>query len=42
MDEFYVEYNAGRPAHWKTFPQIVLETGEYSWTSFHLALMKPA
>jgi SAM-dependent methyltransferase len=42
MDEFYVEYNACRPAHWKTFPQIVLETGEYLWTSFHLALMKPA
>jgi SAM-dependent methyltransferase len=42
MDEFYAEYNAGRPAHWKTFPQIVLETGEYRWTSFHLALTKPA
>jgi SAM-dependent methyltransferase len=42
MDDFYAEYNAGRPAHWKTFPQIVLETGEYLWTSYHLALMKPA
>jgi SAM-dependent methyltransferase len=41
MDEFYREYNAGRPAQWKTFPQIVLETGEYRWTSFHLALRKP-
>lgn len=41
MDDFYIEYNAGRPAYWKTFPQIVLETGEYRWTSFHLALTKP-
>jgi SAM-dependent methyltransferase len=41
MDEFYAEYNAGRPAQWKTFPQIVLESGEYSWTSYHLALQKP-
>ncbi len=41
MDQFYRELNAGLPARWKTIPHIVLDNGEYSWTSFHLALMKP-
>jgi SAM-dependent methyltransferase len=41
MDAYYVELNAGRPAHWQTIPHIILDNGEYSWTSYHLALRKP-
>lgn len=30
----------GREANWRTFPHLVLQTGQYCWTSYHLALTK--
>jgi SAM-dependent methyltransferase len=42
ISAYYAELNAGKPARWKTMPHIVLRSGEYTWTSFHLALTKPA
>jgi SAM-dependent methyltransferase len=42
VDRFYENKLAGLPTRWDTYPHIVLNSGPYTWTSYHLALTKPA
>jgi SAM-dependent methyltransferase len=39
--EFFQQIHRGEQAQWATYPHIVLEDQGYSFTSYHLALVKP-
>jgi len=42
MVEYYQRMDRGEHAQWATYPHIVLGGQDYTWTSYHLALVKPS
>ncbi len=40
MAEYYQRIDRGEQAQWATYPHIVLGDQDYTWTSYHLALVK--